>query len=705
MRTQNRFIVGDWEVRPDENLLVTRDTKQQIETRVMAVLVYLSQNQGQVVSIEELQESVWKNQVVSTNAIYRAIAELRKVLEDPTSETYINTIKTKGYCLIQPVKPIHSWTYLMPAILSLLVIGFVIYFGWIQKTIDTQEPEPVEFSDSVNLIPASFLMGLESQPALYPDGSLLAYVHQSADMARNQVLIQPLTESDAKPSNPTRSGDFKPTTIALANPKTTYHLPTWSNDGTLFAFISSTSDTCYVEIADFDPQQLTLANTRQVAICDLLGIAALEFNADDTKLLYTSMHTARMSVHAVSITGNNLTTLLTPEQNNSWNYHFAASPFENEVVILRFQGLKGTIFQHYNLSTEEMIEIHTTDHPVSSITWGNDPETILYSDSRNSLIELNIKTGISKPFLVATNAIGAVDSAINSESFALEQISQSSRAIKILSLGDYATEAATSINSVYDDYSAAFANQSNQIAFVSNRDGVNQLWLRHIDNKELKLTHFTQQGWMSSPRWSVDDQAILFARQGSIYLLDMQSGDLSTLLDTNTNESIFFAPTWSRTNDYIYYSEFRNDRYLQYKYWLNMPDSDPEFVAENVRKSIESDDGQYIYFTYVYQHGLHRFNILEGTTELVTDRLHSESWNSWILHGDRIYFMDTFQSPHQIKVIDSRTLRTELISTSNAAVNAQFSINHNKTLLALDDTQQGNSDIFLLRKSSLPSGK
>ncbi|MEM7097839.1 MAG: winged helix-turn-helix domain-containing protein [Pseudomonadota bacterium] len=98
------FLLGDFKVIPDQSViteLATPTDEVRLEPKVMAVLVYLSQRPGQVISRDELRDEVWVDVVVSDETITRCISELRQVLGDSTKEpTYIQTIPKKGYRLL-----------------------------------------------------------------------------------------------------------------------------------------------------------------------------------------------------------------------------------------------------------------------------------------------------------------------------------------------------------------------------------------------------------------------------------------------------------------------------------------------------------------------------------------------------------------------------------------------------------------------------
>ena len=77
-----------------------------LEPTTMRLLVCLADHAGQVVSVEQLLDEVWKDIVVTPDSVYHAVAVLRRVLGDDTREpSYIANVLRRGYRLVAPVAP------------------------------------------------------------------------------------------------------------------------------------------------------------------------------------------------------------------------------------------------------------------------------------------------------------------------------------------------------------------------------------------------------------------------------------------------------------------------------------------------------------------------------------------------------------------------------------------------------------------------
>jgi DNA-binding winged helix-turn-helix (wHTH) protein/TolB-like protein/Tfp pilus assembly protein PilF len=101
---KERLQVGDWTVEPALNLLSATGRTVKLEPKATAVLVYLADRPGQVVSREALLSAVWSGVVVGDDSLTQVVIKLRKALGDvPETPAYIQTIPKGGYRLIAPV--------------------------------------------------------------------------------------------------------------------------------------------------------------------------------------------------------------------------------------------------------------------------------------------------------------------------------------------------------------------------------------------------------------------------------------------------------------------------------------------------------------------------------------------------------------------------------------------------------------------------
>jgi TolB-like protein/DNA-binding winged helix-turn-helix (wHTH) protein len=147
------FHVADWYVDVDANRIQSGQQDIKLESKVMTLLVYLAQHQGEVISREQLEADVWVDRVISYDALTSCITRLRKVLGDDSRQpAYIETVPKKGYRLIAPVHwgeqkpgataeiPLRNSSSIK-SVRSIAVITLVVLIAITALTIFTRSPE------------------------------------------------------------------------------------------------------------------------------------------------------------------------------------------------------------------------------------------------------------------------------------------------------------------------------------------------------------------------------------------------------------------------------------------------------------------------------------------------------------------------------------------------------------------------------------
>ncbi len=91
------FRIKDWDIYPDSCRIQRGDEEIKLEPKVMDVLVYLAQEDGKVVSREQLEARVWPNMVVGYDSLASTIIKLRKAFgDDSKNPTIIETVSKKA---------------------------------------------------------------------------------------------------------------------------------------------------------------------------------------------------------------------------------------------------------------------------------------------------------------------------------------------------------------------------------------------------------------------------------------------------------------------------------------------------------------------------------------------------------------------------------------------------------------------------------
>lgn len=91
--------LGPWRILPTLNRLESaQGDTQSLDAKAMEVLVMLIEADGNVVSLDELLDVIWKDRVVEPGVVHQKIRAIRVALSDDAKEpTYIETIHKRGY--------------------------------------------------------------------------------------------------------------------------------------------------------------------------------------------------------------------------------------------------------------------------------------------------------------------------------------------------------------------------------------------------------------------------------------------------------------------------------------------------------------------------------------------------------------------------------------------------------------------------------
>jgi DNA-binding winged helix-turn-helix (wHTH) protein/tetratricopeptide (TPR) repeat protein len=100
-----KFRIGSWVADEAVDALVSPTGTLKLERRAMATLLHLAERAGEVVTRDELLDTVWGNVTVTDHSVATVISDLRRALGDDRAQpAFIETIAKRGYRLIAPVE-------------------------------------------------------------------------------------------------------------------------------------------------------------------------------------------------------------------------------------------------------------------------------------------------------------------------------------------------------------------------------------------------------------------------------------------------------------------------------------------------------------------------------------------------------------------------------------------------------------------------
>ncbi|GAB2926593.1 winged helix-turn-helix domain-containing protein [Rheinheimera gaetbuli] len=91
--------LGEFELDTQTQSLHKNGAVLQLEPKVYQLLAYFFEQQGRVISLEELHQNIWPGQIVTDTAVRRTVSKLRQALDDtnPQQPRFIRSVMKRGY--------------------------------------------------------------------------------------------------------------------------------------------------------------------------------------------------------------------------------------------------------------------------------------------------------------------------------------------------------------------------------------------------------------------------------------------------------------------------------------------------------------------------------------------------------------------------------------------------------------------------------
>jgi DNA-binding winged helix-turn-helix (wHTH) protein/Tol biopolymer transport system component len=180
------FRLGEWLVRPSLATIERGAEAVHVTPRSMAVLVYLADARGEVVSRNDILDAVWPGMSVTPDALSQCVVELRKAFhDDPKQPAVIQTIPKLGLRLLLAVTPVGAVAVEQPAVpaprrsklpllagLGAVALGMAVAVLWNAKP-ERAWQDPLIGAD---FTPVTDFIGSEEHAAISPDGRFIAFV-------------------------------------------------------------------------------------------------------------------------------------------------------------------------------------------------------------------------------------------------------------------------------------------------------------------------------------------------------------------------------------------------------------------------------------------------------------------------------------------------------------------------------------------------
>jgi Tol biopolymer transport system component/DNA-binding winged helix-turn-helix (wHTH) protein len=614
------FLLGDWRVDPSLNRmtrLARGSAAKHITPKAMEVLVVLTARPGDLVSREEILSSVWPDVHVQEEVLTRAVADLRKALDDDRNEPrYIETIPKRGYRVIAQVapaarkRPMRSRLSLWVGGALAAAVATVVAFGYRETNVP-----PL----SLETRPLTTLPGRELEPALSPDGARVAFVWQGTSGDNWDIYVKPLSEE----------------TLTRLTHHPAYDLsPTWSPDGKTVAFSR------YVEMGDCRILQVDSGGgaEREIGSCGKSQNPDLTGSPDGRLLAFSDRESDSESfgIYLLDLATGEKRKLVSPGGQHWGDKDPAFSPDGKWVAFTRSVSMNTQDLFRILAEGGEPERVTNDGREVRGAVFTPDGLSLIASSARSGALGLwRFPLGEGRPvrLMFAGRTPRAPETGSRGELLYEERWRDSD--IEAIALGAVEAKPEPVVTSTHDDREPALSPDSSRIAFVSSRSGTPEIWVSEASGEGArKLTSFGGPQ-VGVPSWSPDGRTILFDARpeghSDLFSISIEGGAPELIERSPANE---VAPAFSPDGREVL---FGSDRSGKWHVWSSRREapltSDGGYIGRFSR------DGGALYFTKFDSPGLHRRELASGAETKVAGTESLADAFSWTLDDGGILFL------------------------------------------------------------------
>ena len=520
-----QYWIGGFYIDLSRNQITQNQQTQTLAPKALAVLTCLAENQGQVVSQDDLLAQVWPNTSVSPNTLQRSIAQLRKALgDDGKGQIYIKTHAKQGYSLecdvhwdghgqpghgqVETTESLKQKTEIKPPDRFRILVMAVIAVSAVWLTLTVQDPISTPTADLAfdTLRSLTATDDKELDPSYTPDGQYIVFHRYSGEQCNNKIWAKHIETQQ----------EFELTAEWGA-----YDSHDFSPDGSQLVFFAT--EACVEPVAQKDCYDLVsldfnqaLKEPQQTSI--LLQCkqskAVKPMWLDDDNIAILQKQSKRWKLINYSISDNISTDLYNRQSGTLVDYTYSAVK-----DLIAVSVIDNNNQQHLDLIKPDgqLVSSHPINRPASMApyriirpSFDSLHDRMIFSTGRQ-LFTLSYTGEVAKINLPFADRMGQPVFHPEGRRILLIKGPYDSDLVR-LSLADI--NAATNHpypplerTNLGEDY-AQFQPNGNLIAFWSERSGEHQIWLSD-DNIPSQLTTFPLDSYIRGFDWAADGQSLL----------------------------------------------------------------------------------------------------------------------------------------------------------------------------------------------------
>lgn len=481
----------------------------------------------------------------------------------------------------------------------------------------------VFFGTVSGLTPFATEPGEKTSPSFSPDGRQVVYSWKLADGSGTRLVLRPVG-----------GGSWRPLTQGDGADR---H-PAWSPRGNLIAFERIKDDDCGVFVIAPDG-----SNERRLADCRYGAEGPLTWTREGAALIFSHRGDAIRSRQLVSLaveTGA-LSGVSNPVMGMPGDEQPVLAPTGRRLVFVRSRATGVGDLVLLDLGTVAVEKVTRDNTLYGGAAFEGGTQSIVFASPRGGRMALwrtRLDRWLPDLMISGTNDVRGPAIATDGKHMVFEEWQYASALTRVSAAGTAVALADGGARLRHPSLSP----DGGALAFVSNRDGHDQLWVAPVaGGAPRELTHTKAIDCLETPRWSPDGHTIVFGGsvggRFDVWTVPAAGGEPVRV----SHDGASRAPSFSHDGRWLYFASTRGGG--QSQLWRqSWPDgAKPEqLTVAGGLAGLESRDGDAIYYVRPDRLGLWRRNREPGGDEtLAAAELSPADWDSFDVTADAVWFV------------------------------------------------------------------
>jgi DNA-binding winged helix-turn-helix (wHTH) protein/Tol biopolymer transport system component len=648
-RPTRTLRIGDFILDPAVNELQRGGVTQRLPARIADLLLRLAQEPGQLVRRDELIDEVWERRQVNDEVLSRAVADLRLALgDDARAPRYVETLPKLGYRLVARVAAIDAGADRLddvtppgpspesdpPAmsaahsasvgarpssakrrgalLASGLLLAAVALLVWWQRAEDAATSlDPLTAANLLRARPFTADAGRELLPRFTPDGRWVLYTRIDDDASHAALRLRAVDGTEDR---------------ALVDDEFENYCGAISRDGHLVAWFRQRPGVCELVI-----RPLLGGPARVLGACPASGVASCpDWSPDGRHLLLGSASAEQRGLRELEVASGDERVLTSGGTGNARDMMARYGRDGAQISFWRGDGWGRALMQ-----LDRRRGVERALHDEAFLGFGHaaagDGRLLIADDSfgRRALVRRDLDG--------RSTLLGAWDARfpdVASDGGIVFEVTHYDANLWRVELAAADTAPRRLTTSARYDSHPAWSPDGGSIAFGSNRDGREAIFLMRADGSgERKLPLDVQLRW-STPAWSPDGTRLLLLRYDAdgarlcLHELSTASTTCPPHWPLGAHAGFFLA------SDEIGYLLPQEADGPLWRAWLDdsAPRRDADIPMERCRAA-----GEWLACFRRAGDGLLLRNLRDGSAREVLPQLRAAGRGEWVLHPAAIY--------------------------------------------------------------------